>query len=79
MPVYLEGFEPVIRPSIASLQAACAAYRAQGGSASIFVNDDGLQLLDAARRSCHHPSHALLARPLWGDQWPSIVTTFVTR
>lgn len=46
MPVYLEGFEFVIKPSIFSLEAAIAAYRAEGGSASIFVNDDGLQLLN---------------------------------
>jgi hypothetical protein len=46
MPVYLEGFDFVIKPSIYSLEAAIAAYRAEGGSASIFVNDDGLQLLN---------------------------------
>lgn len=52
MPVYLEGFEFVIKPSICSLEAAIAAYRAEGGSASIFVNDDGLQLLNDEDR-CH--------------------------
>ena len=50
MPVYLEGFDFVIRPSIKSLQAAVAAYKAEGGSASIFVNDDGLQLLSERDR-----------------------------
>ena len=46
MPVYLEGFEFVIKPSIRSVLAAIAAYKAEGGSASLLVNDDGLQLLD---------------------------------
>jgi len=50
MPVYLEGFDFVIKPSIRSLQAAIAAYKAEGGSASIFVNEDGLQLLSEEDR-----------------------------
>jgi hypothetical protein len=78
MPVYLEGFEPVIRPSIASLQAAVAAYRAQGGAASIFVNDDGLQLLGPADRwwrrclqSRSSPQHSSMDRTELGH--PSII------
>ena len=51
MPVYLEGFDFVIKPSIRSLQAAIAAYQAAGGSASIYVNEDGLQLLSEDERS----------------------------
>jgi hypothetical protein len=50
MPVYLEGFDFVIKPSIRSLQAAIAAYKAEGGSASIYVNEDGLQLLSEDER-----------------------------
>ena len=46
MPIYLEGFDFVIKPSIMSLLAAIATYKAEGGSASLFVNDDGLQLLN---------------------------------
>lgn len=59
MPVYLEGFEFVIKPSIHSLQAAIAAYTAEGGEASLFVNDDGLQLLSEEERYVSHKLSAL--------------------
>jgi hypothetical protein len=42
-PVYTEGLEAVIEPTIKSLKAAIATYEMQGGSASIFINDDGMQ------------------------------------
>lgn len=64
MPVYLEGFDFVIKPSIYSLEAAIAAYRAEGGSASIFVNDDGLQLLNDEDRCNHHRPHACMPQHL---------------
>jgi membrane glycosyltransferase len=47
MPVYKEGLEGVIEPTIRSIKAAIATYEMQGGTANIFVNDDGLQLVDA--------------------------------
>ena len=53
MPVYREGLVGVIQPTIMSLKAAISTYEMQGGSANIFVNDDGLQLIsnyDAQRR-----------------------------
>lgn len=44
-PVYKEGLRTVIEPTIRSLKAAISTYEMQGGSANIFVNDDGMQLL----------------------------------
>jgi len=51
MPVYKEGLVGVIQPTILSLKAAISTYELQGGTANIFVNDDGMQLIseDQAR------------------------------
>lgn len=43
MPVYKEGMESVIVPTVRSLQAAVSYYESHGGSANIFINDDGLR------------------------------------
>jgi hypothetical protein len=43
MPVYKEGMESVIIPTIRSLQAAISYYESHGGSANILINDDGLR------------------------------------
>ncbi|RYP89456.1 hypothetical protein DL769_000007 [Monosporascus sp. CRB-8-3] len=45
MPVYKEGLSAVIKPTIASLKQCISTYELQGGSANIFVNDDGMQLI----------------------------------
>lgn len=45
MPVYKEGLQGVIIPTITSVMEAVKRYEAQGGTASIFVNDDGMQLV----------------------------------
>ncbi|KAM0500258.1 hypothetical protein ACHAQF_006646 [Verticillium nonalfalfae] len=45
MPVYKEGLNPVIKPTVLSVKTAISTYEMQGGSANIFVNDDGMQLL----------------------------------
>lgn len=45
MPVYKEGLQGVIIPTITSVMKAVEVYRAAGGTASIFVNDDGMQLV----------------------------------
>jgi hypothetical protein len=42
MPVYKEGLETVIIPTIRSLKAAISHYESRGGTATIFVNDDGM-------------------------------------
>jgi hypothetical protein len=43
MPVYKEGLKGVIIPTTTSLLAAVKHYEEQGGTASIFVNEDGMQ------------------------------------
>ncbi|KAI1462789.1 glycosyl transferase family group 2-domain-containing protein [Annulohypoxylon moriforme] len=45
MPVYKEGLRGVIMPTIQSLKQCISTYELQGGSANIFVNDDGMQLI----------------------------------
>ena len=50
MPVYKEGLHTVIVPTIRSVNAAIATYEMQGGTANIFINDDGLQLLPEEER-----------------------------
>lgn len=45
MPVYKESLNGVIRPIVASLKEAISHHELYGGSANIFINDDGLQLL----------------------------------
>ena len=46
-PVYKEGLWSVIDPTVKSLKAAMATYEMQGGTANIFVNDDGMQLISS--------------------------------
>lgn len=43
MPVYKEGMDSVIIPTIRSLQQAVSFYESHGGSATVFINDDGLR------------------------------------
>jgi cellulose synthase/poly-beta-1,6-N-acetylglucosamine synthase-like glycosyltransferase len=47
MPVYKEGLRAVIEPTIRSIKQAMSTYELQGGTANIFINDDGMQLLSA--------------------------------
>lgn len=42
MPIYTESLEGVIKPTVTSLNAAISYYESRGGSARIFVNDDGM-------------------------------------
>ncbi|KAL7424392.1 hypothetical protein Q5752_000074 [Cryptotrichosporon argae] len=46
MPVYKEGLEGVIIPTVESLKKAITTYERQGGSVNIFIFDDGMQLWD---------------------------------
>lgn len=70
MPVYKEGLKGVIIPTVTSLLAAVKHYESQGGTASIYVNDDGMQTikpeLASARKAfyelngigwCSRPAH----------------------
>ncbi|KAH9479119.1 hypothetical protein JR316_0007698 [Psilocybe cubensis] len=50
MPVYKESLETVLAPSIRSLKKAMQTYARQGGTSTIFINDDGLRLLSPAER-----------------------------
>ncbi|EHA57004.1 hypothetical protein MGG_06886 [Pyricularia oryzae 70-15] len=49
MPVYREGLSGVIKPTVLSLKTAISTYEMQGGTASIFINDDGMQLLSESK------------------------------
>src|SRR5256885_2009161 len=49
-PVYKEGLASVIAPTVKSIKQAISTYELQGGSANVFVNDDGLQLIDEEER-----------------------------
>ena len=44
MPVYMEPLLSVIIPTVESLEMAIRTYEWQGGSAAIFICDDGLQV-----------------------------------
>lgn len=67
-PVYKEGLHTVIEPTIQSLKAAISTYEMQGGTANIFVNDDGMQLIseeDAQARRDFYDENSIgwVARP----------------
>lgn len=49
-PVYKEGLASVIAPTVKSIKQAISTYELQGGSANVFVNDDGLQIISAEER-----------------------------
>ncbi|KAH7390820.1 glycosyl transferase family group 2-domain-containing protein, partial [Phaeosphaeria sp. MPI-PUGE-AT-0046c] len=44
MPIYTESLEGVVKPTVASLQAAISYYESRGGTARIFINDDGMAI-----------------------------------
>ncbi|KAI0631810.1 glycosyl transferase family group 2-domain-containing protein [Trametes polyzona] len=50
MPVYKESLKETIAPSVYSLKKAMQTYARQGGTSSIFVHDDGLQLISDEER-----------------------------
>ncbi|KUI62661.1 Glucans biosynthesis glucosyltransferase H [Cytospora mali] len=76
MPVSKEGLAGVIRPTVMSVKAAISTYEMQGGTANIFVNDDGMQLVseaDAQARREFYDEHQIgwVARPMhnpYGDK-----------
>ena len=49
-PVYKEGLESVIKPTVRSIKKAISTYELQGGTANIFVNDDGMQIISEEDR-----------------------------
>lgn len=67
-PVYKEDLQDVIVPTVQSLKVAISTYERQGGTANIFINDDGLQLLSPSERETRKAYYALneigwVARP----------------
>src|ERR1700712_4656104 len=59
-PVYKEGLRSVIERTVRSLKAAISTYEMQGGTANIFINDDGMQLIsdeDAQARKDFYDEH----------------------
>lgn len=68
MPVYKESLETVLAPSIQSIKKAVKTYARQGGTSTIFINDDGLQSLPPAERGAriaYYTNHGIgwVARP----------------
>jgi hypothetical protein len=73
MPVYKESLEQTIAPSVESLKKAMHTYARQGGTSSIMVNDDGLQLLREEERDARiqfYANHDIgwVARPPHGHE-----------
>jgi cellulose synthase/poly-beta-1,6-N-acetylglucosamine synthase-like glycosyltransferase len=71
-PVYKEGLGGVIGPTVKSIKQAMSTYELQGGSANMFVNDDGLQLIseeDRRARIEFYADHSIgwVARPKHGE------------
>ena len=71
MPVYTEGTTAVIRPTVMSLKTSISTYEKQRGTANIFVNDDGMQLLsekETQERRDFYDKHQIgwVARPRHG-------------
>jgi len=67
-PVYKEGLQAVIHPTVVSVKKAISTYELQGGSANIFINDDGMQVIPeeeaAARRQYYEDNNiGWVARP----------------
>ncbi|KAG5913841.1 hypothetical protein E4U42_000845, partial [Claviceps africana] len=71
-PVYKEGLQGVIIPTVKSIKQAMSTYELQGGSANMFVNDDGLQLISEEDRLARIDFYAdnsigWVARPKHGE------------
>ncbi|KAJ7641180.1 glycosyl transferase family group 2-domain-containing protein [Roridomyces roridus] len=72
LPVYKESLEETISPSVFSLKKAMQTYARQGGTSSIFIHDDGLQLISEAereKRMAFYDDHNIgwVARPPHGQ------------
>lgn len=70
-PVYKEGLASVIAPTVKSIKQAISTYELQGGSANMFINDDGLQIIDEGERQARidfYADHSIgwTARPKHG-------------
>ncbi|KAH7922287.1 hypothetical protein BV22DRAFT_1037622 [Leucogyrophana mollusca] len=68
LPVYKESLDQTIAPSVYSIKKAMQTYARQGGTSSIFVHDDGLQLIseeERKERTAFYADHNIgwVARP----------------
>ncbi|KZT00078.1 uncharacterized protein LAESUDRAFT_732624 [Laetiporus sulphureus 93-53] len=68
MPVYKESLDTVLAPSIESIKKSMQTYARQGGTSTIFLNDDGLRLLPVEERDAriaYYANHGIgwVARP----------------
>ncbi|KAG2059448.1 hypothetical protein BDR06DRAFT_1003558 [Suillus hirtellus] len=73
MPVYKESLATVLTPSLTSIKTAMQTYARQGGTSSLFINDDGLRLLpqdQAKERIEYYANHGIgwIARPRHGHE-----------
>lgn len=71
MPVYKESLEGVLIPTIESVKKAISTYELQGGTASIIVSEDGMQLVSAEQQAIRQDfyeknSIGWVARPAHG-------------
>ena len=57
-PVYKEGLAAVISPTVKSIKQAMSTYELQGGSANMFINDDGLQIISDEDRQARREFYA---------------------
>ena len=67
-PVYKESLKNVISPTIRSIKSAISTYELQGGTANIFINDDGMQIIgeeEGQKRREFYDEHNIgwVARP----------------
>lgn len=72
-PVYKEGLISVIAPTVKSIKQAISTYELQGGSANMFINDDGLQIIEEEERRARidfYTDHSIgwTARPKHGSE-----------
>ncbi|KAK4945216.1 hypothetical protein LTR66_014420, partial [Elasticomyces elasticus] len=71
-PVYKEGLASVIAPTVKSIKQAMSTYELQGGSANMFINDDGIQIISEEEREARIEFYAdnsigWTARPKHGE------------
>lgn len=71
-PVYKEGLDSVIAPTVRSIKKAISTYELQGGTANILIHDDGIQLIDEDARQARidfYTDHNIgwTARPKHGE------------
>ncbi len=83
-PVYKEGLEAVIIPTVRSLQDAMRDYESHGGTSNIFVNDDGMQIIspeEAHQRQQFYLANDIgwVARPKHDPDSKDVLTRFARK